>query len=125
MRDALKAPQLTEPRLFLPLLDTLVRALPHTFRDMEAPEGTHVLLEIDVGTHGDAPLQWSLVRDAGRWAPFDSAPTAPAAKVRMDGGLAWRLFTKGITRGEALAKARIEGDPRLGEKVLHMVSIIA
>ena len=39
MRDAVKAPALTEPRFFLPLLDTLVRGLPHTFRETNAPEG--------------------------------------------------------------------------------------
>jgi uncharacterized protein (TIGR03083 family) len=124
MRDAVKAPLLTESRLFLPLLDTLVRALPHTFRDTEAPEGTHVLLQITpVGAQGSTPVQWSLVRDGGRWALFDSGPV-PQTGVRMDGGLAWRLFTKGITRSEAVAKVRIEGDARLGEKVLDTVSII-
>jgi uncharacterized protein (TIGR03083 family) len=126
IRDAVKAPALTEPRLFLPLLDTLVRALPHTFRDADAPEGTHVLLLMTgVGAEGLAPLQWSLVLEDGRWALFDSAPVQPAATVRMDGNTAWRLFTKGITKAEALARARIEGDAHLGEKVLETVSIIA
>jgi uncharacterized protein (TIGR03083 family) len=125
VRDAVGAPPLTEPRLFLPLLDTLVRALPHTFRDAEAPEGTHVRLEIGVGATGLSPLQWSLVRDAGRWALFDSCPVEPAAVVRMDGDTAWRLFTKGITKEEALARVRVEGDSRLGEKVLDTISIIA
>jgi uncharacterized protein (TIGR03083 family) len=122
IRDAVKAPQLTEPRLFLPLLDTLVRALPHTFRDIKPSDGTHVLLVI---SSEGAPLQWSLVREAGRWALFDSAPVAPAACVRMDGDTAWRLFTKGVTKENALARVRIEGDRLLGEKVLDTVSIIA
>jgi uncharacterized protein (TIGR03083 family) len=126
IRDAIGAPALTEPCLFLPLLDTLVRALPHTFRDTGAPEGTHVRLEIGgVGAQGLAPLQWSLVRNAGRWALFDSCPAEPAATVRMDADTAWRLFTKGISKAEALACVRIEGDAGLGEKILDTVSIIA
>jgi hypothetical protein len=126
MRDAVKAPQLTEPRLFLPLLDTLVRALPHTFRNVKAPDGTHVRLEISrVGAQGLAALQWSLVYEAGRWALFDSAPVTPAAGVRMDGDTAWRFFTKGITKEEARSRVRIEGDREFGEKVLETVSIIA
>jgi uncharacterized protein (TIGR03083 family) len=126
VRDAVGAPALTEPRLFLPLLDTLVRALPHTFLDTEAPEGTHVRLEIGgVGAQGLAPLQWSLVREGPRWALFDICPAEPAATVRMDADTAWRLFTKGISKAEALACVRIEGDAGVGEKILDTVSIIA
>ena len=126
MREAVGAPLLTEPRLFLPLLDTLVRALPHTFRNTDPAEGTHVLLEINgIGAEGLAPLQWSLVRETERWSLFDRCPAEPAAIVRMDGDTAWRLFTKGISKEEALARVQIEGDPRLGEKVLETVSIIA
>jgi uncharacterized protein (TIGR03083 family) len=126
IRDAVHAPGLTEPRLFLPLLDTLVRALPHTFRDSAAPEGTHVGLKIaGVGSERPASVHWSLVRDARHWALFDSCPREPSAVVRMDGDTAWRLFTKGISREGALARVRIEGDRVLGEKVLDTVSIIA
>jgi uncharacterized protein (TIGR03083 family) len=46
IRDAVSAPPLTQPRLFLPVLDTFVRALPHTFRSTERSLGTHVLLLI-------------------------------------------------------------------------------
>jgi hypothetical protein len=63
IRDALGRPALTAPRLFAPVLDTLVRALPHTFRDVQAPDGTHVKLTIT----GDAGGVWSLVRDE-RWS---------------------------------------------------------
>jgi len=126
IRDAIGAAALTEPRLFLPLLDTLVRALPHTFRETEAPEGTHVRLEVTgVGPAGSAPVQWSLVREPSRWSLFDSCPAEAAATVRVDGDTAWRLFTKGISKEEALARVRIEGDARLGGKVLETVSIIA
>jgi uncharacterized protein (TIGR03083 family) len=126
IRDAVRVDGLTEPRLFLPLLDTMVRALPHTLRGTDAPEGTHVRLDVTgVGRAGSPPVHWSLVRDGGRWALFDSCPVEPTAVVRMDGDTAWRLFTKGISREQALARVPIEGDRALGEKVLDTVSIIA
>jgi len=126
IRDAASAPLLTQPRLFLPVLDTFVRALPHTFRDLARPHGTHVVLLITrIGETGSAPLQWSLVREATRWSLFDSATFEPSATVRMDADTAWRLFTKGLTKPEALARTKITGDQALGEKILDTVSIIA
>ncbi len=126
IREAVSRRLLTEPRLFLPVLDTFVRALPHTFRDVDAPDGTHVLLLITrIGTSGVSPLQWSLVREASRWSLFDSSPLEPAATVTIDADTAWRLFTKGISKTEAGSRAVIRGDHRLGERVLDTVSIIA
>ncbi len=126
VRDAVSRPLLTEPRLFLPVLDTFVRALPHTFRDTDAPQGTHVLLLITrIGETRASPLQLSLVREASRWSLFDSAPFAPSATVTMDADTAWRLFTKGISKAEAALRAVVTGNARLGEKVLDTVSIIA
>jgi uncharacterized protein (TIGR03083 family) len=126
IRDAVASPLLTEPRLFLPVLDTFVRALPHTFRDVERPQGTHLLLLITrIGETGSPPLQWSLVREATRWSLFDSAVFEPSATVNTDGDTAWRLFTKGLSKPEALARTEITGDQTLGEKVLETVSIIA
>ena len=126
VRDATRYPLLTKPRLFAPVLDTFVRALPHTFRDTAAPEGTHLLLMISgMGAQGLAPLQWSLVRDASRWELFDAAEGEPAATVTIDADTAWRLFTKGISKPEAASHSTITGDQALGEKVLDTVSIIA
>jgi uncharacterized protein (TIGR03083 family) len=126
IRDAVGAAHLTEPRLFLPILDTMVRALPHTLRDTEAPQGMHVRLDVRLGAPATAPpVQWSVVREATRWSLFDSFTLEPSATVRMDGDTAWRLFTKGLTKPEALARTKITGDQALGEKVLDTVSIIA
>ena len=126
IRDAVSAPILMQPRLFLPVLDTFVRALPRTFRDVYRPQGTHIrLLVAQIGETGSPPLQWSLVREATRWSLFDSATFEPSATVRMDADTAWRLFTRGLTKPEAAARTTITGDETLGEKLLDTVSIIA
>jgi len=121
IRDAVSRPGLYEPRIFEPVLDTFVRALPHTFRDRPAPDGTQVRLVIT----GDAGEEWSLVRREGGWSLCKDAGKEAAAIVTLDGDTAWRVFTKGISKEEALARATITGDSGLGEKVLDTVSIIA
>ncbi len=120
IRDALGCPDLTEPRLFAPVLDTFVRALPHTFRDVRAANGTHVRLTIS----GDAGGVWSLIRE-DRWSLFCEVSEEPQAAVAMDSDTAWRLFTKGIDREAALARTEVAGDRSLALSVLDTVSIIA
>ena len=150
------APILYEPELFVPLIDTFIRALPHTFREVDADEGAHVAVAVRPPSQGWGPeprnegallaaplrhapaapaaqgwgpeprLRYSLVREAGRWGlyqPMDGA--APAASVTIDGDVAWRLFTKGIPKAEAISRSILEGDRRLAERVFDTVSIIA
>jgi uncharacterized protein (TIGR03083 family) len=129
--DALGVRRAKERRLFGPVLDTFVRALPHTYRDVDAPAGTHVLLEIT----GEAGGRWSLVRESGPkqgdteaqspWGLFEAVETAPAAIVTLDQETAWRLFTKGIDPVTARDRATIAGDVELGEVALRTVSILA
>ncbi len=121
IRDAVGAAGLKEPRTFAPVLDTFVRALPHTFRDVDAAEGADVRLIVS----GEAGGEWSLVRQGGRWALYRDAGAEPDATVTIDQETAWRLFTKGIGKDEASAKMTFEGDRSLGMKVLDTVSIIA
>lgn len=119
IRDAVGAPGLYEPRLFAPVLTTFVRALPHTYRDIAAANGTHVRLVIE-GAAGGA---WSLVRGDDAWSLYADADSAPTASVTLAQDRAWRLFTKGIAPEDA--RARIEGDATLGAVALGMVSILA
>ena len=121
IRDAVEKPGLKERRIFAPVLDTFVRALPHTFRDVDVAEGAQVKLIIS----GDAGGEWYLVRGDGKWSLYLDADAEPAAAVVMDQETAWRLFTKGISKDEASAKATLSGDRSLGMKVLDTVSIIA
>ncbi len=120
IRDAVGRPGLNEPRLFAPVLDTFVRALPHTFRDVQAPTGTQVRFTVT----GDAGGVWTLVQE-GRWMLYRGESADSRATVTMEADTAWRLFTKGISREVALARTEITGDRSLGLRVLDTVSIIA
>lgn len=121
IRDAVDRPGLKDRRMFAPVLDTFARALPHTYRDVTAPEGTRVRLTVE----GEAGGAWSIVRDSGRWRMDAGLGHPPDAGVTLDQETAWRLFTKGITPDAARERARIAGDIALGSVALTMVSIIA
>jgi len=121
IRDAAKRPGLYERRLFEPVLDTFVRGLPHTFRDVEAARGIVVQLNMK----GALQKTWSLVRDDDSWKLFDGACQRTDAAVAVKAEDAWKIFTRGIRGEEAVRRAELSGDRRLGEKILHMVSVIA
>jgi uncharacterized protein (TIGR03083 family) len=121
IRDAVGKPGMLEPRYLAPVLDAFVRALPHTYRDVCAPEQTLVALTIT----GDSGGRWALLREGGAWRLYTDATRQPDAEVTLDQDTAWRLFTKGIGRDEAKPKAIVAGERALGDQMLRMVSIIA
>ncbi len=121
IRDAVKRPGLRDARFLGPVLETFVRALPHTYRDVEAAADTHVKLIVS----GEAGGEWSLVRRERGWLLGRGEASAPTATVRLDQNIAWRLFTKGLSEEQAREAVRIEGDEALGEKMLEAVAIIA
>jgi hypothetical protein len=120
IRDAVGAPPLTSRQWLHPVLDTFLRALPHTYRGVEAAEGTRVLFEIT----GEAGGEWTLMREGGRWSLYAGSPGEADCRVRMDQDTAWRRMTKGLTPEEALARMEITGDRHLGEPVAGMLSIM-
>jgi uncharacterized protein (TIGR03083 family) len=120
IREAVGAPMLYEPRLFAPLIATMVRGVPHALRDLDAPDGTHIRIVLH-----DPNLALSLVRDGGRWQLVQPIPAKADATVELAGDTAWRVFTKNISPAEARQSATITGDKTLGERVLHTVSIVA
>jgi hypothetical protein len=110
-----------ERRFFTPVLATFVHALPHTFRAVDAPHGATVLVHIT----GEAGGDWAVHREAERWALYTGTPARPNARVTVDQADAWRLFTKGLSPMDAARAVNIEGDRRLGLRVLETVAIIA
>jgi uncharacterized protein (TIGR03083 family) len=121
IREAVGAPGLYERRLFYPVLDTFVQALPVAYAASDAEPGTLVVVAIE----GDAGGEWALVRSRDGWQLVTEASAASSATVRLDQVTAWKLWTKGTAPEEARPKVRLEGDPRLGEPLLQAVAIIA
>ena len=121
MRDATGRPGLYERRIFEPVMDTFVRALPHTFRDVQAENGTTIELLLT----GVLEKEWSLVRGREQWELFLGSGKRADATVRIKAENAWKIFTRGIRGAEAMRCAEIGGERRLGEKVLETVAVIA
>jgi uncharacterized protein (TIGR03083 family) len=121
IRDAVNKPGLKEKRFFHPVIDTFVRALPYTYKDIPVDDAT-VLKFAVIGEAGDV---WYLVGEANKWSLFEEVALQPTVVVTMDQETCWRLFTKGMNKNQARERTTIEGDQKLGEKLLETVSMIA
>lgn len=109
-----------DPRLLSVVLDTFMRALPHTLRDTAAPVGTQIQVHVD----GPAGRTWTVTATERRWSLAEPGSARPAARVHLDAGTAWRLCSRGIQPAAALARARVEGDRELAAAACRIVSII-
>ncbi|GAA1868279.1 maleylpyruvate isomerase family mycothiol-dependent enzyme [Actinomadura bangladeshensis] len=116
--DATGRPGLADPRYLGPVLDTFMRALPHTMRDVPADEGT--VLQVVVSGFGG----WVCGRGEERWSLRRGMESRPDALVEFDADTAWRLCTRGIEPDTAGERALITGDRVLAEAALQIVSII-
>lgn len=120
IRLACKRAGLMTPELYHPVLDCLLRGLPHHFRDVSALAGTTILVEIS----GECGGQWFLSKSSDAWVLIRNPSGEVATRVTIPQALAWRLFTKGVDRGSARKQISINGDSGLGEKVVHLTAIV-
>ena len=107
IRDAAERPPLHEPYLSA-VIATFVRALPFTYRDVDAPRGTAIVFN-----------GWTLVREDA-WRLYEGRAANPVTTIHIADDLAWRVFTK----QHIDPRARIAGDRRYAEPLLRMVTVI-
>jgi hypothetical protein len=110
-------------RLYHPVLETFLRALPFTFREAGRPDGAAVRVVVV----GDAGGEWWLVRREGSWVQVASVES-PTATVTLPQEVAWKVWTKRRPVEEKLCAwpgIEIEGDAELGRLVVGMVSVMA
>jgi len=110
----------TDPEYLGPVLDTFLRALPHTLREVHMPDGT----ALEVTVTGPAGGTWTCLRDNGRWTLRQQPRPSADARLTLDPDTTWRLCTRGITPTQASARAHADGDPQLTDTALSIVSII-
>jgi uncharacterized protein (TIGR03083 family) len=121
IRLATNRPGIVTRELYYPVLDCFLRGLPHLYRDVDAPSGTALEVEIT----GECGGRWFLARARNRWELKPDSPPEIASRVTIPQAIAWRVFTKGIDRESARAQVQIQGDLRLGETVLGLTAIVA
>jgi uncharacterized protein (TIGR03083 family) len=121
IRDAVQKPGIMTRELFHPFIDTLIHAWPHTFRGINAAEGTKVSLVLSSEIGG----QWNIVRSAAGWHLHKGPLPDSHARVTIDPGTAWKLFSKSWTPAMVMGKVELSGDRMLGEQVLKIVAFMA
>lgn len=121
IRDAVGAAPLYERQWLFPVLDTFLRGLPHTYREVAAEDGTRIVFHIT----GDAGGVWTLSRENNAWKLYSGSGDAAACTVRMDRDTAWRLLTKGLSRENAVTRVEFSGNVSLGHPILEMLAVMA
>jgi hypothetical protein len=102
IREAVNQPGIMTHELYHPFLETFMRALPHTYRNTQAPNNTTIKVTITGEGGGD----WQLVK-------------------KENGSIAWKLFSKSWRKKEAIDYITIEGNKELGEVAVDMISVMA
>jgi len=122
-------PGIMTPELYNPVLDCFMRGLPFAYRNVSATPGTRIRITVS----GDCGGSWNLYREERNWVLTEDASAQPAGAVSAEPTaetiipqeIAWRIFTKGISRDSALSQVQITGDAALALPVLSMVSIVS
>jgi len=120
IREAVNKPGIMTKEFFYPLIDTFMRALPHTYRNVKAAEGT----SINVKVTSDLGGEWVLEKSGKIWLLQNQSGNAKA-EIIIDPDTAWKLFTKGLGGSEAESKIEFQGNQELGKPILSMLSVMA
>jgi uncharacterized protein (TIGR03083 family) len=113
---------LMTPELFKPCLETFMRALPHTYKDVDAEIGTLVKVEVT----SDAGGVWFIEKTFAGWRFVKNLTNAePAATVTIPADISWKLFTKAIPASDVAHKVLANGNLNLAEPLYNMLAIMA
>ncbi|MCO5950259.1 hypothetical protein [Mucilaginibacter flavidus] len=122
IRDAVGKPGIMHRELFYPCMDTFMRALPHTYRNVNAEDGRLIQFSISTSDGGD----WYLQKNGTGWALVDNqAGKKPDALVEIKPDTAWKLFTKGMKAANAIERSELRGDTNLTHALFGMLSVMA
>ena len=68
--------------------------------------------------------KWFLYRHGDDWALNASPIGDQISRTTIPQEIAWRIFTKGISRDAAREQVQVSGDSKVGLHILGMLSII-
>ncbi len=115
----------TEPlysrELYYPYLDTSMRALPYHYRGINADNGAIIKFTVSGEGGGD----WFLAFQDGHWLLVSLIDVKAVCSVMIDGEIAWRMFTRGISKSEAKKFVHISGIEELGEHIFSLLAVMA
>lgn len=121
IREAVGQDGIMEKKFFFPLVQTFMMALPHTYRNVAAPDGSIIGVKVS----GDSSGVWKILYRDKKWVFTSEENHAPDAHIEMSADTAWKLFTKALPEDVAIEKIKISGNLELGKPILKMVSVMA
>lgn len=121
IRDAVNKPGLMTLEFFYPFINIFMLALPHTYRHIDATEGTTVQLTVTSDIGGS----WFLKKTAANWNLQKENIDHPTTTILIDPDISWKLFSKSLRAGQVRSQVTIHGDQALGETALNMVAVMA
>ena len=92
--------ELYQQEWYFPYLDTSMRALPYHYRDVKTQESAGIQFVV-----GEIE-SWCLYYSNASWQLVMELPNLPLSLVKIPHEVAWRVFTKGISREEAMQNVR-------------------
>jgi hypothetical protein len=116
LREATGRPGGADPAVVHAVLDTFLRAMPHTLVGLDRPDGA----TLTVAVPGAAGGRWSWRSTGSRWWPVD--PVGAGTVVTVDADTLWRLCVRMVEPQEA--RVTVAGDRELADAALQIVSII-
>jgi len=122
IRDAVGKTGLITKELFYPCIATFMYALPYTYRNTFAKNGTVIKITVSTEAGGD----WYLQSEGNSWQLTTAAPNAPViTSVVLPPDTAWKLFTKAIPGNIAMRDSSISGDEKLALGVFGTIAVMA
>jgi uncharacterized protein (TIGR03083 family) len=120
VREATGRPDPGGPAVVHTVLDTFLRAVPHTLSAHPRPDGT--TLAVTVG--GAAGGRWTWRCDGRHWRWADPADPAGTLLAFPGPEPLWRLCVRMVEPDEARRSASVSGDDTLAAAALRIVSVI-
>lgn len=121
IRDAVGKQGILTREFFFPFIDTVMRALPHTFRSMEAKVGTTVGIEISTDIGGI----WVIKKEQEAWVLLSKSQSEPESKITLDPNTAWKLFSKSWRPTDVQDLIILQGNEKLASHALTMLGFMA
>jgi len=121
IRDAVNKQGIMTKELFYPFIDTFMFALPHTYRNVDAENGTVIRLNVSSEIGGS----WFLLRENEKWILKKENNLKSSSIITIDPDTAWKLFSKSLRPENILSKVEITGNENLAAVALEMISVMA
>lgn len=121
IRSAISSDKLLlEKKWYYPYLSTSMRGLPFLYQNIKADHNDAI--KISVGD--DDSMHWFLYFKNDTWLLTESHIEDPTTIIKIKADVAWKVFTKGMTKELALEKSEISGDHFLGRNFFNLTAVM-